>query len=166
MGVIMLALLAHAAWFPPRDWMLLEKTEIRPSHNFSPQSLTGRNWDLVGRYSSRSQCVKSLKEMVRIDEQGGSKLILDAQDGTTASTVYVKNEAALAEDLFNARLKQMSPEALDQRLLKEEARQQAKEYVSKNGMPQRVRNYRCSEAEVESSASWLRGMLKRTGLTD
>src|SRR5919198_1128247 len=160
-GMIMLAVLAHITWFPTRDWILIEKTEIRPSHNSSRQLSTGRNWDLVGRYSSRSRCAKSLKEMVRIDEQAGSKLISNTDDETTASTVYTKSEIALAEDLFNAKLKQTSPEAVDQQSLREEARQQAKEYVSKNGMPQRVRNYQCSEAETET---WLRGLLKRTGL--
>jgi hypothetical protein len=163
LGVIMLALLVRATCFPTHDWILLEKTEIRPSHNSSRQTLSGRNWDLVGRYSSRSRCAKSLKEVVRIDEQAGSKVIANADDGTTASTVYTKSEMALAEDLFNVKLKQTSPEAVDQQSLREEARQQAKEYVSKNGMPQRVRNYRCSEAERET---WLRALLKRTGLID
>jgi curved DNA-binding protein CbpA len=162
-GMIMLAMLAHTTCFPTRDWILLEKTEIRPSHNSSRQISTGRNWDLVGRYSSRSRCTKSLKEMVRIDEQAGSKLMSNTDDGTTASTVYTKSEIALAEDLFNAKLKQLRPETVDQQSIREEARQQAKEYVSKNGMPQRVRNYQCSEAETET---WLRGLLKRTGLID
>jgi hypothetical protein len=164
-GVIMLTLLAHAAWFPPRNWILLERTAVGPSQNSSRQGFTGRDWDLVGHYSSKSQCAQSLKEMVRIDEQAGSKAILDADDGTTASTVYMKNETALAEDLFNAKLRQSSPE-VDRESLREEAREQAKEYVSKNGLPQRVRNYQCSEAEVDSSVSWLRRMLERTGLID
>jgi hypothetical protein len=164
-GMVMLALLAYIAWFPPPAWILSEQTTIGPSHSSTGQRSIGHNWDVVGRYGSKSQCMESLKALVKIDEQAGSKAIVDAVDATTARTVTIKNETALAEDLFNARLQQTGPEAVDQQSLREQASEQAKEYVSKNGMPQRVRTYQCREAEADSSASWLRAILKRTGLT-
>jgi hypothetical protein len=169
LGVIILVFLAHAGWNEPEAtavWMLVERTEeIQPSQSIGGDS-PGRIWTSLGRYSSKAECADHLKETVRSDEERGSKAIWDERDQTIAITVYTRNEADLAEEYFHAKLKQTTPGAIDEQRLKQQASEEAKEFVRKNGTMKRVRNLECHQFQVADRESWPRSGLKKIGITN
>ncbi|MGH7827661.1 MAG: hypothetical protein ACREQ7_21100 [Candidatus Binatia bacterium] len=173
LALIAIVAIGYAVWETPKAataWTLLAETVIEPSQSASRQKLAGPNWTPSGSYASRSQCAAALMEMVKRDEQEGSRAIVDESQGTIAITVRVKDEAALAQEYFEAKLKRIfSPgtgEATvnDQELLKQQAREEAKEFIKRNGLTKRVRNYECRPTQVLQPGSWLRRKLKQAGL--
>jgi hypothetical protein len=164
LGAIVLFFLAYVGWNEPQAavvWMLLERTEeIQPSEG-PPANSPGRTWTSLGRHSSRTECADHLNETVRNDEQQGSKAIWDERDRTIAITVYTKSEADLAEEYFHAKLRQRTPGAVDEQLLRQQAREEAKEFVSKNGTMKRVRNLECHQLQVPETDSRLRRTLRK-----
>jgi DnaJ-domain-containing protein 1 len=169
LAAVVLVFLAHAGWNEPEAkdvWMLVERTEeMQPSQSVGGNS-PGRIWTGLGRYSSKAECTDHLKETVRSDEQRGSKAIWDERDRTIAITVYTRNEAELAEEYFHAKLKQTTPGAIDEQRLKQQASEEAKEFVRKNGTMKRVRNLECHRFQVADGESWLRSGLKKLGITN
>jgi hypothetical protein len=107
--------------------------------------------------------VESLKKQVGSDEQGGSQVLLDDRSGTMAITIYTQSEAALMQEYLDAKLKQMPP-ATDRQLLEQEAREEARETIRKNGVSQRIKHYQCRQVRWVKPESWLRSKLKRLGL--
>jgi hypothetical protein len=162
-SAIILIFILSAVWEKPQTataWALLENTVNEPSQE-SPRE---RQWISLGHYNTTSECVDSLKKQVALDEQGGGKVLLDERSGTIAMTIYAKSEAALAEEYLQAKLKQMPPAAADRQLLEQQAKEEAREFVRKNGTAQRVNHYQCRELQVLKPASWLRTKLKQLGL--
>ena len=90
--------------------------------------------------------------------------MLDERTGTIAMTIYAKSEAALAEEYLQAKLKQMSSTPADRQLLEQQAKDEAREFVLKNGIAQRVKHYQCREFQLLKPESWLRTKLKQLGL--
>jgi DnaJ domain len=169
LAVVVLVFLVHAGWNEPEAkavWMLVERTEeIQPSQSVGGTS-PGRIWTSLGRYASKAECADHLKETVRSDEQQGSKAIWDERDRTIAITVYTRNEADLAEEYFHAKLKQTTPGAIDEQGLKQQASEEAKEFVRKNGTMKRVRNLECHQFQVPDRESWLRSGLEKIRITN
>jgi curved DNA-binding protein CbpA len=163
LSAIILIFILSAVWEKPQTataWALLENTVNEPSQE-SPRE---RQWTALGHYNTTSECAASLKNRVALDEQGGGKVLLDERSGTIAMTIYAKNEAALAEEYLQAKLKQISPAAADRQLLEQQAKEEAREFVMKNGITQRVKHYQCRELQLLKPESWLRTKLKQLGL--
>lgn len=167
LGIMILALVLKAMWREPEaviTWTLLENTVVEPPQINSGKKSGESGWSRLGYYGSKSQCAESLKERVSIDKREGSKVFLDERNGTIAMTIYVRNEDTLTEEYLQAKLQQRTPGALDQQLLEQQAKEEAKEFVKKNGTVQRVKNYQCREIQVAEPDSWIRSKLKRLGL--
>jgi len=163
LSAIILIFILSAVWEKPQiatAWALLENTVNEPSQE-SPRE---RQWTSLGHYNTTSECAASLKKRVALDEQEGGKALLDERSGTMAMTIYAKSEAALAEEYLQAKLKRMSPAAADRQLLEQQARDEAREFVMKNGIAQRVKHYQCRELQLLKPESWLRTKLKQLGL--
>jgi curved DNA-binding protein CbpA len=164
LGAMALFFVAYAGWNEPEAtvvWMLLERTEeIQPSEG-PPANSPRRTWTSLGRHTSRTECADHLNETVRNDEQQGSKAIWDERDRTIAITVYTKNEADLADEYFHASLRQTTPGAVDEQRLKQKAREEAKEFIRKNGAMKRVRNLECHQLQVQETDSRLRRVLRK-----
>lgn len=171
-GVAIFALVAYALWDAPRvetAWTLLERTVLEPSKGAPGQRPAAPNWTVLGSYGFVSECADVLRTMVKRDEQEGSKAVFDEGKGTMGITVHVKDEPALALEYFNAKLQRAlgaaeKPPAEDQQLLREQAVQEAKEFIRKNGITRRVRNYECRHMQVVKPESWLRQKLRRLGI--
>jgi hypothetical protein len=166
-GIAAVALVLHALWDEAETaiaWTLLESTSVESSQHSAGTRSAERNWVRLGSYSSKTQCVSSLKEAVAMDERAGGKVFLDERSGTIAMAIYMTSEAALAEEYLHAKLKRTTPDAVDQQALEQEAREEAKEFVRKNGLSQRVKNYQCREIPVIQPESWLRRKLRQLGL--
>ena len=99
-----------------------------------------------------------------MDERAGGKVFLDERNGTIAMAIYLTSETALAEEYLHAKRKQATSDAVDQQALEQEAREEAKEFVRKNGLSQRVKNYQCRELQTVQPESWLRSKLRQLGL--
>jgi hypothetical protein len=140
-------------------WGLLENTVNEPAQDVVRE----RQWISLGHYNTTSECAESLRKRVALDAQGGGKVFLDERSGTIAITIYAKSEAVLAEEYLHGKLKQTSPGA-DQQLLEQQAKEEAREFVRKNGIAQRVKHYQCREVQLLKSESWLRTKLKQLGL--
>jgi DnaJ domain len=140
-------------------WALLESA-IDES---SPDAPRERKWTSLGHHATASECAESLKKQVKSDEQGGAKVLLDERSGTIAMTIYPTTESALTQEYLESKLKQMPP-AADRQLLEQQAREEAREFIRKNGMAQRVKQYQCREVQWVKPESWLRSKLKRIGL--
>ena len=157
----------YVVWDSPKTmtaWTLLGNTVVEPVHSGFQLSLTGRRWTPLSRYGSRSECAEALKQSVKRDEQEGSKAIWDERNGTVGITVYLKNEAALAQEYFQAKLKQGIPQGVDLQVLKQQAAAEAKEFIRQNGITRRVRNYECRDTHLRTPETWLRRTLKQIGL--
>jgi curved DNA-binding protein CbpA len=167
LGIMIFALVLKSVWKEPEaviTWTLLENTVVE-----SPQSNSGERpgesaWSRLGYYASKSQCAESLKGRVAIDEREGSKVFLDERNGTIAMTIFVRNVDTLTEEYFQAKLKRTIPGAVDHQLLEQKAKEEAQEFVKRNGIIQRVNNYQCREIPVAGPDSWLRSKLKQLGV--
>jgi DnaJ domain len=162
--IMILALISKAMWQEPEAetaWTLIESTVVESSNDNSPLKFGERRWTRLGDHSSKVQCADSLKARVAMDEQEGSKAFLDERSGTIAMTIYVKSEAVLAQEYLQAKLKGTIPNSVDRQLLEQQAREEAKEFVRKNGITQRIKNYQCRETQVVKPESWLRRKLKQ-----
>jgi hypothetical protein len=162
MILLFIVLILSAVWEKPQTvtaWGLLENTVNEPSQDVSRE----RQWSSLGRYNTRSECAEGLKKRVALDEQGGGKVLLDERSGTIAMTIYAKSEAALTEEYLDAKLKQIPPPG-DRQLLEQQAREEAREFIRKNGIAQRVTHYQCRELQWVKPESWLRNKLKGLGL--
>jgi curved DNA-binding protein CbpA len=160
--LILVALILSAVFDEPQTataWGLLENTVNEPAQDIARE----RQWISLGHYSTTSECAASLRRQVALDAQGGGKVFLDERSGTIAMTIYAKSEAALAEEYLHAKLKQTPPDA-DQQLLEQQAKEEAREFVRKNGIAQRVKHYQCRELQLLKPESWLRSKLKQLGL--
>jgi hypothetical protein len=165
--MMIFALVLKSVWKEPEaviTWTLLENTVVE-----SPQSNSGERpgesaWSRLGYYASKSQCAESLKGRVAIDEGEGSKVFLDERNGTIAMTIFVRNVDTLTEEYFQAKLKRTIPGAVDRQLLEQKAKEEAQEFVKRNGIIQRVNNYQCREIPVAGPDSWLRSKLKQLGV--
>lgn len=167
LGIMILAIALKAVWKEPETaitWTLLENTAVEPPQGNSGLKSGESAWSRLGYYGSKSQCAESLKGRVAIDEREGSKAFLDELNGTIAMTIYVRNEATLTEEYLQAKLKQTTPGVVDQQLLEQQAKEEAQEFVKKNGTIQRVKNYQCREILVAGPDSWLRSKLKQLRL--
>jgi hypothetical protein len=161
--LIFVALILSAVLEEPQTstaWALLENTVNEPSQDIPHE----RQWTSLGHYNTTSECAESLKQQVALDAQGGGKVFLDERSGTIAMTIYAKSEAALAKEYLHAKLKQTPPAAADQQLLEQQAKEEAREFIRKNGIAQRVKHYQCRELQLLKPASWLRSKLKQLGL--
>jgi curved DNA-binding protein CbpA len=170
-GVIVLAAVVHALTYQPEAataWMLLQKVTVESSLNPSRENSASEPWTILHRSGTRAECSYELKEIVKRDEREGSKAIVDEQGGALAITVHIKDEAALAREYFGAKLRQ-APNTLEkspevENTLKQRASEEAKEFVSKNGITKRTRHYECRPGRVREPESWLRTKLRRVGL--
>jgi curved DNA-binding protein CbpA len=140
-----------------RAWGLLENTVTELGHDSRE-----RQWISLGHYSTTSECAESLRKQTALDAQRGGKVFLDERTGTIAMTIYAKSEGALAEEYLRAKLQQR-PTA-DRQLLEQEAKEEAREFVRRNGIAQRVKHYQCREVQLLKPQSWLRTKLKQLGL--
>jgi curved DNA-binding protein CbpA len=140
-------------------WALLESTVNEPAQD-TPQKY---KWTALEQHKNAFECAESLKKRVGSDEQQGGKVFLDERGGTMAMAIYAKSESALTQEYLEAKLKGVPPDA-DRRLLEQQAREEAREFISKNGAAQRIKHYRCREFEWVKPDSWLRSQLKRLGL--
>jgi curved DNA-binding protein CbpA len=141
-------------------WGLLENTVNEPAKD----SVRERQWISLGHYNTTSECAESLRNRVALDAQGGSKVFLDERSGTIAMTIYAKSEAALADEYLHAKLKQTPAGAADRQLMEQQAKAEAREFITKNGIAQRVKHYQCRELQLLKPESWLRNKLKQLGL--
>jgi curved DNA-binding protein CbpA len=165
--VVMLALIAHAVWEKPQAavaWTLLAATTVEPIEG-TARPKAGPTWTALGSYGSRSQCGDALKDIVKRDEQQGSKAVFDERYGSIAITVQVRDEHALAQEYFRAKSKQAfnepgGKESVDDQQLLKQATEDAKEFIKKNGLTKRVRSYECRLTQVLEPESWLRRKLR------
>jgi curved DNA-binding protein CbpA len=141
-----------------RAWGLLENTVMEPGHD----SLHERQWISLGHYNTTSECAESLRKQAALDAQRGGKVFLDERNSTIAMTIYAKSEGILAEEYFRVKL-QERPTA-DRQLLEQEAREEAREFIRRNGIAQRVKHYQCREVQLLKPQSWLRTKLTQLGL--
>jgi hypothetical protein len=163
---MILVLTLWAVWKEPEiiiAWTLLEQTVVEPPQINSELKSSEQNWSALGYHSSKVQCAESLKQRVAVDEQGGSKVFLDERTGTIAMTIYGKTETALAEEFFRGKLKQGNAAGVDPQVLEKQAREEAQEFIRRNGFTQRVKHYQCRETQVVKPESWLRGKLRQLG---
>jgi hypothetical protein len=79
-------------------------------------------------------------------------------------TVYVKTESMLTEEYLQEKLKRAREPGITPEVLKDQARDEAHEFVKKNGLTQRVTHYLCRETQIVKPDSWLRSKLKRIGI--
>jgi hypothetical protein len=167
LGIMVLVLILQAVWKEPEitvEWTLLQGTVVDPPRD-DPGLKSGKmNWTPLGYHSSKAQCAESLKQRVAVDERGGSKVFLDERTGTIAMTIYGKTEAALTEEFLREKLKQGNLSGVDPQVLEQQARDEAQEFVKKNGLNQRVNHYQCREGQFVGPESWLRSKLRRLGL--
>ena len=167
LGIMVLVLILRAVWEQPEmtiEWTLLQSTVVDPPRNDPGLKSGEMNWSRLSYHPSMAQCAESLKQRVAVDEQGGSKVFLDERTGTIAMTIYGKTEAALTEEFLRAKLKQGNAAGVEPQLLEKEARDEAQEFVRKNGLNQRVKHYQCREGQFVGPESWLRSKLKQIGL--
>jgi plasmid stabilization system protein ParE len=141
-------------------WGLLENTVNQPSADTPSE----RQWTSLGHYTTASECAESLKKRVALDAQAGGTVFLDEGSGTIGMTIYAKSEAVLAEEYLKAKLKQTPLTAEDRQLLEQQAKEEAHEFIRKNGIAQRVKHYQCRELQLLKPESWLRSKLRRLGL--
>ena len=172
LAVIIVAFLVSAVWDEPKPttvWVLFEKTVFEPPRSAGGPKAKGPNWRPSGRYSSRPECADSLRKLVQRDQREGSQAILDERDGTMAITVHITDQEALTQKYLEAKLRETSPgaggnESPDHEALQQQAREEAREFVRKNGISKRVRNYECRYLDLPRPDSWLRRKLRQTGL--
>jgi curved DNA-binding protein CbpA len=159
--LLVFALILSAVLEEPQTasaWGLLENTVTEPGHD----SARERQWISLGHYNTTSECAESLRKQAALDAQRGGKVFLDERNSTIAMTIYAKSESALAEEYLRAKLAQR-PTA-DRQLLEQEAKEEAREFVRRNGIAQRVKHYQCREVQLLKPQSWLRTKLKQLGL--
>jgi hypothetical protein len=89
---------------------------------------------------------------------------LDERTGSIAMTIYGKTEAALTQDFLREKLKSGNAAGIDPQLLEEQAKEEAREVIRKNGFIQRVKHYQCRETQVVKPESWLRSKLRQIRL--
>jgi hypothetical protein len=167
-AVIVIAFLVNAVWHEPQPvtvWVLFEKTAFEPPRRAAGPKAKGLNWRPSGRYSSRSECAGGLRKLVQRDQEEGSQAILDESDGTMAITVQITDQEALAQKYLDAKLRGGGGnESVDHEALKQQAHDEAREFVRRNGVSKRVRNYECRYIQLPRPDSWLRRKLRQTGL--
>jgi DnaJ domain len=167
LALVVVALITHAIWEKPRAavaWTLLAATMVEPTQDIA-RAKGEPIWTAFASYGSRSQCGDALKEMVKRDEQQGSKAVFDERYGSIAITVQVRDESALVKEYFDAKLKRAFTEpgvkgSLDDQELLKQATEDAKEFIRKNGLTKRVRSYECRLTQVFEPESWLRRKLR------
>jgi hypothetical protein len=167
LGIMVLVLILRAVWEQPEiaiEWTLLQSTVVDPPRDDPGLRPGAMNWSPLGYHHSRAQCAESLRQRVTVDEQGGSKVFLDDRTGSIAMTIYGKTEAALTQEFLREKLKRGNTAGIDPRLLEEQAKEEAQEFIRKNGFTQRVKHYQCRETQVVKPESWLRSKLRQIGL--
>jgi hypothetical protein len=137
---------------------------VEPLRPISP-TFHEPNWTVLAYYPSRSQCSADLGHRIKSDEQRGAKAFFDQRDDTMAITVHVKNEAALTEEYFQAKLRESSAQTVDAQLLREQARHAAREFVRRHGIIQQVRKVQCREVAQPQPEFWLWRIMKQAGLS-
>lgn len=165
-GSILVAWILTSLWKEPggaTNWVLLENTVVEPLRPISP-TLNEPNWTVLAYYPSSSQCATDLRNKIKRDEQQGAKAFFDEREHMVAITVYVKDEAALAEEYFQAKLRTSAAPTDDLKLLREQARHEASEFVRKNGIIQRVTRVQCRELAHPKPEFWLWRIMKQAGL--
>jgi DnaJ domain len=168
---VMVVLIVHLLWEKPQTavaWTLLAATVVEPAQD-SSRPKAGTTWTTFGSYESRSECGDALKAIVKRDEEQGSKAVFDERYGSIAITVQVRDEAALAQEYFNAKLKRAfsergGKESVDDRELLKQATEDAKEFIKQHGLTKRVRSYECRLSQVVGPESWLRRKLRELGI--
>jgi curved DNA-binding protein CbpA len=166
LGVMIFVLMWQAMGKEPEitvAWTLWESMVIETARSDAGLKAVERNWAALGHHGSQAQCAESLKQRVAVDKQGGSQVFLDDRTGSIAMTIYLQTEAALAEELLREKLKQGLSGA-DREFLERQARDEALEFVKKNGLRQRVKHYQCRETQLVKTESWLRQRLRQIGL--
>ena len=164
---MVLVLILQAARKKPETtiaWTLLESTVVEAPQNSSGPDSGERKWAALGYHGSRALCAQSLKQQVAMDKKGGSKVFLDERTGTIAMTTYVKSEAALTEEFLREKLTQGNASGVEPQVLEKQAREEAQEFIRKNGIVQQVKYYQCRETEMVTPESWLRTRLRQLGL--
>jgi hypothetical protein len=168
LALIIIAFLVNAFWDEPRPitvWVLFEKTAFEPPRSAAGSKTKGPKWRPSGRYSSRSECADGVRRLVQRDQEEGSQAILDESDGTMAITVHITDQEALAQKYLDAKLRGAGGnDSSDDETLKQEARDEAREFVRKNGISKRVRNYECRYIQLPRPDSWMRRKLRQLGL--
>ena len=167
LGIMVLILILRAVWEQPEmttEWTLLQSTVVDLPRDDPGVKPGERNWSPLGYHGSKAQCAESLKQRVAVDGESGSKVFLDERTGMIAMTIYGKTEAALTEEFLRAKLKQGNPAGVDPKVLENQAREEARELLRKDGLTQRVKYYQCRETEVVKPDSWLRSKLKQIGI--
>ena len=171
-GAMVALVLIYADRSEPRlatVWTLLEKLEVTPASLSRPEG-TGEGWVRLGAYASVSECAAIIKRKVRMDEQEGSRAVLDEQNGTMAITLYVKKETAQARGDSNF---QTDPERStanegapkdEQRQLEQQAAPEGIKSIPKSTMIKRVRSLECRATQRVETESRLRRTLKSVGL--
>ena len=166
LSIMFLVLILRAVWEQPDiavEWTLLQNTVIDPPRDEPGLKPSATDWRPLGYHHSKAQCVESLRQRVAVDEQGGSQVFLDERTGSIAMTIYGKTEAALTQELLREKLKRGNAD-IDPQLLEEQAKEEARETIRKNGFTQRVKHYQCRETQVVKPESWLRSKLRQIRL--
>ena len=167
LGILVFVLILRAVWEQPEitvEWTLLQSTMVDPRRDDPGLRPSAMSWTPLGYHHSKAQCVESLRQRVAVDEQGGSQVFLDERTGSIAMTIYSKTEAALAQEILREKLKRADAADIDPQLLEEQAREEAREVIKKNGYIQRVKHYQCRETQIVKPESWLRIKLRQMGL--
>jgi hypothetical protein len=167
LGIMLFVLILRAVWEQPEivvEWTLLQSTVVDPPRDDPGLRPGAMSWSPQGYHHSKAQCVESLRQRVAADEQGGSQVFLDERTGSIAMTIYGKTEAGLTQELFREKLNRGDAAGIDPQLLEEQAKEEAREIIRKNGFTQRVRHYQCRETQIVKPESWLRTKLRQIGL--
>jgi curved DNA-binding protein CbpA len=167
LGIMVLVLVLRAVWEQPEiivEWTLLQSTVVDPPRDEPGLKPSATNWSPLGYHHSKAQCVESLRQRVAADEHAGSQVFLDERTGSIAMTIYGKTEAALTQDFLREKLKSGNAAGIDPQLLEEQAKEEAREVIRKNGFIQRVKHYQCRETQVVKPESWLRSKLRQIRL--
>lgn len=175
LGVVLVVIVADAVWSMLQEeksaWILWSRTVVEPSQSISGRDPGGLGWLNLGRHGTRLQCAGTLRELVARDEREGRKTIIDEAGGTIAITIHIKSEETLTQEFFQEKLKQRPGRAPadpwpvhEQELLKQQAREEAKEFVRKNGVAKRETTYACREITLPKRESFLHRTLKTVEL--
>jgi hypothetical protein len=149
-GAILVLLLGYAARSQPRwvtAWALLEKLEVSPMETPSSQ-----DWAALAQYASAAECIGTLREKVRKDEQEGSRAVFADQNGAMAITVLVLKTPTIREN-FDSPAK---PEG--------STTDEGSPSQEQRAMTKRVRSLECRPTQRVISESWLRSALRKIGL--
>ena len=144
---MVLVLVLHAVWKQPEmtvGWTLLQGTVVDPPRDDPGLKSGEMNWTRLGYHRSIAQCAESLKQRVAVDGQRGSKVFLD-EHWHDSNDDLRENRGGFNRGILREKLKQGNPAGVDPQVLEKQARDEAQEFVKKNGLNQRVKHYQCRE---------------------